>query len=158
MRLTKYKIRDEIGTGVKSRDSLRINCAVFSFTALSLLVGCGGSTSGIQKVVVTGTVKVDGAPIANGEIRFYPMTGTKGPVSGAAIRDGKYIAQGRGGVPLGEHKVDIRAFRPLKVSGPVDPEGGPVEQFVPPRFNSETTLTARIDESTTVQDFSLSTK
>lgn len=128
------------------------------FVATNALVGCGGSSSGIEKVVVTGTVKVDDNPVANGEIRFYPTNGTRGPVSGAAIRDGQYIAKGRGGVPLGEHKVDIRAFRPLKTAGPVDPEGGPVEQFVPTKFNSDTTLTTKVDASTSVLDFSLSTK
>ena len=121
-------------------------------------IGCGQS-SDLDKVVVRGTVTLDGQPIPNGELRFIPTNGTKGPVSGGPIKDGAYVAQGRGGVPVGEHRVEIKAYRPATKPGqPVSPEGGPAEQYLDKRFNEQTMLTAKIDASTETQDFQLTSK
>lgn len=121
-------------------------------------IGCGQS-SDLDKVVVRGTVTLDGQPIPNGELRFIPTGGTKGSISGGPIKDGAYVAQGRGGVPVGEHRVEIKAYRPATKPGqPVSPEGGPAEQYLDKRFNEQTTLTAKIDASTETQDFQLTSK
>jgi len=111
---------------------------------LLAVAGCGGESSDIQKVVVQGTVALDGQPVANGEVRFYPAPGTHGPVSGGPVRDGRYIAQGRGGVPVGRHAVEILAFRPSSGARAAHPEGGPVDQYLPEKFNEQTELTAEI--------------
>jgi hypothetical protein len=133
----------------------------FRTLALALLataIGCGQS-SDLDKVVVRGTVTLDGQPIPNGELRFIPTNGTKGPISGGPIKDGAYVAQGRGGVPVGEHRVEIKAYRPAAKAGqPTDPEGGPAEQYLDKRYNEQSTLTAKIDSSTETQDFQLTSK
>ena len=120
---------------------------------LAGLAGCG-SSSGIEKVVIQGAVTYDNQPIANGEIRFYPTEDTRGPVSGGPIKDGKYIAKGGGGVPVGKHRVDIRAFRP-DPRHKADPEGGPVLQYLPDKFNAQTTLTVTVSPRETTLDFAL---
>lgn len=125
--------------------------------ALGVLNGCGRSKSGIEKVVVSGTVTLDAQPIANGEIRFHPIDGTPGPVSGAPIRDGQYVAQGKGGVPIGTHRVVITGFRPGK-NAAASPEGGAVEQYVPARFNDQSILTAEITADTETANFDLKSK
>ena len=87
-----------------------------SFTSLlllSLLVafsGCGPK-SDLQKVVVSGKVTFEGQPVGNGQIEFHPMKGTRGPVSGAPIKDGEYRAHAKGGVPVGLQKVKIKGYR-----------------------------------------------
>lgn len=142
-----------------------LNDKVGRFTVLALVslataaVGCGQS-SNLDKVVVHGTVTLDGQPIPNGELRFIPSEGTKGSISGSAIKDGVYIAQGRGGVPIGEHRVEIRAYRAASGNAAASSgsEGGPAEQYLPKRYNDETTLTATIDESTETKDFELTSK
>jgi hypothetical protein len=121
-------------------------------------IGCGQS-SDLDKVVVRGTVTLDGQPIPNGELRFIPTNGTKGSISGGPIKDGAYVAQGRGGVPVGEHRVEIKAYRSSTKPGqPVSPEGGPAEQYLDKRYNEQTTLTAKIDASTETRDFQLTSK
>ncbi|QDS98818.1 hypothetical protein [Adhaeretor mobilis] len=123
--------------------------------AVLVLACCGcGNQNVLGKVVVEGLITLDGEPIPNGEIRFYPSGDTHGPVSGAPIKDGKYVAKGKGGVPIGTHHVDIRAFRADK-NAAADPEGGPAEQYLPAKFNTETSLTATIEPSTTSLDFPL---
>ena len=131
-----------------------IAVSVGALVALGLLNGCGRSGSGLEKVVVTGTVTLDTQPIANGEIRFHPIDGTQGPVSGAPIRDGKYIAQGKGGVPFGTHRVVITGFRPGR-NAAANPEGGPVEQYVPAKFNDQSILTAEVTADTETANFDL---
>lgn len=125
---------------------------------LSEIAGCSKPT-GLDKVVVQGTVTIDGQPIPNGEIRFIPTQGTTGPISGGPIKDGVYIANGKGGVPLGNHQVEIRAFR-AKTNGQGQAgqpgfEGGPAEQYLDQKYNDRTTLTATIDADTTTKDFQL---
>jgi hypothetical protein len=121
------------------------------------LTGCGQS-SDLDKVVVTGRVTLDGQPIPNGEIRFIPDAGTKGPISGGPIKDGAYKAEGRGGVPIGEHLVEIRAYRPQGGPQAAATEGGPAEQYLATKYNEHTTLRATIDPSTETQDFELTSK
>ncbi|MBN1855148.1 MAG: hypothetical protein JW829_20625 [Pirellulales bacterium] len=125
------------------------------------LAGCG-SGSDLEKVVVRGRVTLDGTAIPNGEIRFYPAGKTKGPPSGGPIKDGEYIAQGRGGVPAGTHRVEIRAFRTGRqsYSSAVAAEGGPAEQYLPAKYNTQSELTADIDatEQGSTKDFDLKSK
>jgi hypothetical protein len=123
----------------------------------AMTTGCGKS-SDLEKVVVAGRVTLDGQPISNGEIRFIPDQGTKGPISGGPIKDGAYKADGRGGVPVGAHRVEIRGYRPQGGQQPAASEGGPAEQYVPGKYNDQTELKATIDSDTTTQDFELSSK
>lgn len=132
-----------------------------SLLALAAAMGCGKS-SGLDKVVVSGQVTLDGQPISNGEIRFIPTQGTIGPISGGPIKDGAYVAKGKGGVPLGNHRVEIQAYRANAKSqgqaGAAGNEGGAAEQYLDKRYNEQTTLTATIDAETTTKDFPLTSK
>ena len=51
--------------------------------------GCGGS--GIS---VSGTVTLDGTPIADGYVSFTPESGTKGPAVAGRIKSGSYMIPG----------------------------------------------------------------
>ena len=112
---------------------------------LALVTGYGCRHSDLEKVVVRGEVTYAGEPIANGQIRFAPIEGTKGPISGGVIKDGKYEAQGKGGVPLGKHRVEIYGYRPIKkAAGGLQNEGGDAEQFIPAKYSGGSSLTATI--------------
>ena len=115
-------------------------------TLLATAGGCGAADDGPERAIVTGKVSYDGRPVENGEIRFVPADGTTGPVSGGPIRDGMYRAEGRGGVPLGTHRVEIQAFRPDPQAA-VDPLSGdrPAEQYLPEKYNRNSTLEATVE-------------
>ena len=98
-------------------------CLLTTFCLLT--AGC--QKSNLDKVVVEGAVTFDGIPVENGEIRFYPAEGTLGPVSGAPIVDGQFVAKAKGGVPVGTHQVQIRGFRPVSKSS----VGKPNESLIP---------------------------
>jgi hypothetical protein len=120
------------------------------------VAGCG-SSDGLKKVVVRGQVSFDGQPIKNGEIRFFPLENTPGPVSGAPIRDGLYIADTKGGVPVGKHRVEIEAYKPP--GGVYNPDAAAARvQYMPKKFNQASDLTTDIsdDQDPVVRDFLLS--
>jgi len=137
-----------------------IGPACCAWLLMIVAAGCG-KRSELEKVVVSGEVTYQGEPVADGDIRFEPMPGTDGPLSGAAIRDGKYVAKGRGGVPVGEHLVRIRAFRTaagggdmLSMQGNAATDGG---QYLPEKYNrsSQETVTIAGDQSKVTLDFHL---
>jgi len=136
-----------------------VSGAPFLALLAATAIGCA-DRSGLDKVPISGEVTLDGQPIPNGEILFYPAEGTKGSVSGGAIKDGKYVADGRGGVPLGKHHVEIRAYRASTkvLKGEVALEGGPAEQYLPKKYNVESELQADVDDSTTEINFQLQSK
>jgi hypothetical protein len=121
--------------------------------ALPLLVlavtGCG---TGDGKELVTGTVTFDGNPMPDGYVTFTPEGG--GTPAAGPIQDGKYSLSAAPGL----HRVEIEASQFV---GPENPIMGlrPREQYVPARYNSETTLREEVKaDDTNVVDFNLSSK
>lgn len=128
-----------------------------------LLAGC--QENGLEKVIVSGEVTYRSEPVINGDILFYPVQGTQGPVSGASIQDGKYMAEGKGGVPVGTHRVQIQAYRAGRSRRAIPQEqaerlgmgGGTREQYLPARFNSQSEIQTVIESGNRrlVRDFYL---
>lgn len=117
-------------------------------------------------MVVTGSVSYAGKPLDNGEIRFYPLEGTVGPMSGAPIHAGRYEATSKGGVPVGKHRVIIEGYRTnpgsVKANDPkfaAIPGGlvGPREQYLPQKYNTQSALVVAIESNShaATQDFQL---
>jgi len=85
----------------------RLTLVLLLLVGMSL--GCS-EKSEIEKVVVSGHVTYNGTPMKKGRITLFPLEGTKGPVSGAEIRDGNYSIDSKGGVPVGKHRVEFHQF------------------------------------------------
>jgi hypothetical protein len=124
-------------------------------SVLLLIALCSGCSRGPKdRVLVTGEVTYGGAPVEDGLIRFQPIGNTVGNISVAMIVDGKYRAEGMGGVPRGSHRVDIRAFDPsTRSAGP----GPSRAQLLPDKYNKQSQLTVELtgDAIQVVQDFHL---
>ena len=120
--------------------------------ALAFVSGCGRDR-GPERVVVSGTVTYQGELIGEGCIRFMPTTESLVPMAGAWITDGKYKIAGRGGVPVGTHKVEIEGYRiNMKALRPGQPvpqsameKGAPRVQYLPKRHNAESKLQFTIE-------------
>ena len=116
---------------------------------LGLAAGCGRG-SDIQRAIVSGHVTYQGKPIPMGIIRFVPDKGTKGPAAWTEIKDGNYVIDLHGGVPVGAHRVEIEAFELLNPSSalshrPTDMQ--PMRQYLPDKYNRETTLQTTIEST-----------
>jgi hypothetical protein len=128
---------------------------LIALSCLLTAVGCGRG-DGLTRVVVSGSVSLDGTPVEDGQIRYVPVEATAGPVTIAPIQQGKYVCDARGGVPVGKHKVEILVWDP-KVQQPKGPGGDPRPQWAPPKYNKNSELTADIAEGdgTLTKDFKL---
>ncbi|TWU11166.1 hypothetical protein Pla52o_56040 [Novipirellula galeiformis] len=124
-----------------------------------LTIGCGTENE-IGRRPVNGTVTFDGKPLASGQIRFVPVP--SGPVGVAAISQGKYEVTNKGGVPLGETKVEIVATNdaaPMTLEEmDANPNSKPPQALViPPKYNQASELRATIESGSGMQtaDFEL---
>src|SRR2546428_8448163 len=98
--------------------------------------GCGDAEP--KTYPVSGTVSLDGRPLEEGDIYFYPLDPNISADAGK-IKAGQFAFRTK----AGKKRVEIRASR--VVPGKQTPMGGPVRaEFLPPRYNTQTTLTAEI--------------
>jgi hypothetical protein len=103
--------------------------------AVCLLVsGCSGATR-----PVTGEVTVDGEPLDHATITFVPMEGASGGATTASITAGIFTQD----VSVGKHRVEIRAA-PRVVARPEGASKPNVINVTPPRYNTESILTADV--------------
>lgn len=120
--------------------------------AAMMLSGCRANREP-PRVIVSGKVTYRGEPVADGVIRFIPLPRCPVPSSGAYIVAGCYRADGRGGVPVGTHRVEIEAYRAVPINvqpGAPLPPGMPEEgheQYLPDRYNTSTQLEITIEPS-----------
>ncbi|MCA9049044.1 MAG: carboxypeptidase regulatory-like domain-containing protein [Planctomycetaceae bacterium] len=81
-----------------------------SFIGLALLTGCGGAPSDMPPLgTVTGTVTVDGQPLANAMVTFTPAEGGR-PSTGMTGPDGAYALKYTAdhmGAAIGKHFVTV---------------------------------------------------
>lgn len=112
----------------------RHRSAVTLLLALLFAAGCG---AGDGKVLVTGTVTFDGSPMPDGYITFTPEGG--GAPEAAPIAAGKYQVA----VKPGPHRVEVEASRFVGEKNQIMGLQ-PREQYVPARYNSETTLRSEV--------------
>ena len=125
-----------------------------------LLVGCG-ERSGVERGAVSGEVTLDGAPVPEGAITFFPTSGNEGPASGGNIQDGHYDIARADGPVVGPNRVEIKAPRKTgkKIRSP-DPiaAGGMMDEWkesVPARYNTKSTLEEKIESGKNKLDFTL---
>jgi hypothetical protein len=129
-------------------------CSVaLAFTSALMLLGsvpgCGDSNLGR----VTGTVTMDGKPLADAFVVFKPLTGAR---LAAAKTDklGKYelvITRTSKGARIGQHVVEISTYDELmgEDATEVTPE------TVPARYNTKSELTANVKAGDNVINFAL---
>ncbi|MDA0836007.1 MAG: hypothetical protein O3A29_22270 [Planctomycetota bacterium] len=120
------------------------------------MTGCSRKVE-IEKTTVSGTVTYNAQPIEKGEIRFIPKAGTEGPMATGAIVNGDYTVTAAGGVPIGDHKVEIMAYIELPKPAnapPIAPT--PREQYIPEKYNTKTELDFTVPSGgETKKDFAL---
>ncbi|MBA2114854.1 carboxypeptidase regulatory-like domain-containing protein [Bremerella alba] len=121
------------------------------------LAGCGQNT-GPALGQVSGTVTLDGKPLSNSMVSFYPDAGGRS-AHGITDKSGKYLLQFTGmknGALVDTHKVKIETGIQLSES-----ETGPKPKKVsqlPARYNKETELTAKVERGSNTFDYDLQSK
>jgi hypothetical protein len=123
------------------------------FAGCLLLAGCGDNTMG----TVSGTVSFDGTPLKTGAIQFVPVDGNTA-TAGAVITNGTYSAQ----VPVGQKTVIINGAKVVGkkklYDAPQSPTMDVVEELLPAKYNTKTTLTLDVKPGANPNDFTLDSK
>lgn len=115
--------------------------------SLNVLVGCGSGDVGL----VEGTVTLDGQPLPNAMLEFFPKEGG-GLSAGRTDESGHYeLHYGRDemGAKVGEHLVQIRTAETGGDYGENSPE------LLPTKYNNESELTVTVDPGRNTIDFDL---
>lgn len=113
---------------------------------LATCLGCGGAAG---RVSVSGTVNLDGKPLARGTISFIPLGG--GPSAGGTIDQGNFAISGDRGPSPGRYRVEIMAFEKTGSSIEDEDRAGETQdvlrQVIPARYNVDSTLEAELTPS-----------
>jgi len=138
-----------------------MNCKRFVISSSCLLAiiafasGCGNPSGDQPELApVTGTVTMNGQPLAGASVRFYPSEGR--PSAGVTNDQGEYelvYLQGNKGAIIGSHTVRISTQDEEN-----DPMGEQNTETVPARYNRETTLSATVENKSNAIDFTLTSK
>lgn len=110
---------------------------------LFLLVGCRPN----PRQALEGTVTLDDRPLESGYIQFRPLEGTAGPTAGAEVTDGHFTVPRHQGPFAGRFRVEITASRKTDRTTWSDLSNSQAEvfeQFLPPRYNRQSELTAEV--------------
>jgi hypothetical protein len=115
----------------------RSRARYLAFLAIGvILAGCQQQKTFDPTYAVSGVVMLDQKPLAEGVIAF--LTPETGDMQTMPIKDGRFEGQAR----TGNRRVEIRAYLPRKQ--PVSPMAPPPRNFLPARYNAETTLSANV--------------
>lgn len=114
--------------------------------AALLLSACSGDPLG--RHAVSGNVKVDGKPLAKGNINFWPVDG-QATSGGGEIIDGKFSVPKASGLVNGKYRVAVNAAIPGSAGQPdanalpgdIPP---PPKEMIPPEWNSASTQTIEV--------------
>ena len=129
---------------------------------LLLTAGCGGS--GVAPV--SGTVTLNGKPLAHATVVFQPDGDGKNPgpgSSGTTDENGRYslrvMTTNAAGALVGRHKVSITAYAgdaEGESSAPTTTTTLIRKALIPPEYNAQTTLTFEVPSGgSTSADFNL---
>lgn len=117
-------------------------------------IGCGSSGLPAE---VEGTVIYDGQPVPSGIVSFLPADGGEQPSGGGFIHEGKYRVYPESGLKPGNYRVEIRWGK--KVGQKKDAGYGEspdiVEEGLPAKYHTESTLTAELKAGPNQVDFNL---
>jgi hypothetical protein len=131
----------------------KLTLVVLSLGALLVTAGCG--SSGPELATVSGTVKMDGAPLADASVQFVPVSGR--PSYGSTDANGYYelefTAAKSGAVP-GEHTVRVSTHRRA------DPDSGAKGQpeRIPTKYNSKSEIKKTVNPGKNTIDIEVSEK
>jgi hypothetical protein len=140
-------------------DSRRIVIACLA--GLGLWAGCSGDSSG--RYAISGTVKLDGAPLDKGNISFQPVEGGL-TSSGAVISQGEYSIPRDKGLPVGKYRVEINAAgagggNPTAADAAPGDAPPPPKELIPAEWNESSTHTIEVKkEGPFVFPFEIATK
>lgn len=141
--------------------NIRTLGSIALLAGLCSLSGCSLEGAGPPRNAISGNVFLNDAPLSHGSIRFEPKEGTQGANAGANIVDGKYEVSAEKGLVAGKYRVEIRSALRTGRQIPADSPSPPgtmideIEEVIPAKYNTASTLECTIKSGMNNEDFSL---
>jgi hypothetical protein len=134
-----------------SLSTVRILSCAGSLLTLVLAGGCWSSQTSVE-----GDVTYDGQPVGVGRILFLPEN-PKLIKRGGRFENGHYKLATPEGPPAGTHKVEIHWLKPTgkKYRNEFGEELDVLDEGLPDKYNTKSTLTATVKPGRNVVDFKL---
>jgi hypothetical protein len=110
--------------------------------------GCGGADDDLPRQTLSGTVSLDGRPLEVGIIQFQPASAQEPLPAGAQIKDGAFKVPREEGPTPGNYRVFITSSggkEPTPARTGEESRPGVVPDLIPVRYNTESTLTAKVE-------------
>lgn len=129
---------------------------LLAFTALG--TGCS-KPPGPETGYVSGTVTLDGTPVADAIVNFDPTNGR--PSKGFTDENGYYeliYTASRDGAVLGQHQVRITSARGASGGEGDAPKVAARKEIIPAKYNTRSELTALVESGNNTIDFDLKSK
>lgn len=131
----------------------RFFCGVFLVAVMALFVGCGSSDTP-ELGSVSGTVTLDGAPLAGATVMFRPKAGGR-PAMADTDEQGKYVLRYNpsetGGV------VGLNLVR-ISKKGEAASDEEVAKELIPAKYNEESTLEYEVGSGKNEINIELSSK
>jgi hypothetical protein len=127
------------------------------------LGGCGGGDD-LPRQALSGTVTLNGQLLEQGIIQFEPSSEQEPVPAGALIKDGTFTIPRDEGPTPGNYRVFItssggKSPPPTPAEGNRQKMPGIMPDLIPPRYNTESTLTAKVEaDKPNTFDFALTKK
>ncbi|QDT63880.1 transthyretin-like family protein [Calycomorphotria hydatis] len=130
----------------------RVARGMFLISSALMFAACGPSNQP-ELGTVRGQITLNGEPLTDAIIKFYPQSGR--PSSGKSDENGEYkltYTSQRSGALIGDHRVEIS-----KPSGDWDGENEltPEANLIDQKYNSNSTLSATVTSGSNQIDFEL---
>ncbi len=139
--------------------SYRILAFVVVLAVVTLpLIGCGKSIDP-RRVEVHGTVTLDGEPVPDGSISFYPAAGNKGVAAGGDLSKGSYRIPRDKGPMAGKNRVEIRS--PYSTGREITIGRQKIKEHldrIPAEYNRNSELEVDVQAGENLFDFHLKTQ
>jgi predicted outer membrane repeat protein len=115
----------------------------------SMAAGCSQSSDELPREAVSGTVTLDGEPLANGTIQFSSdgAGGSGGALGGGGdVKDGQFSISRELGLVPGKYRVAVNAAGKRTQAKAEEPgkRSGFAPELIPSKYNSKTTLSAEV--------------
>jgi len=131
------------------RHRVALLCSVLAAVVVS---GCGSGAG------VSGTVNIDGQPVADGGIVFFPA-GSKDPAATGRIIGGKYEVARNPKLVAGTYKVQINWLKAtgkkLKNENDIGTEIEETYEAIPSQYNTGSNLSVELSSGSNRKDFDL---
>jgi hypothetical protein len=133
-----------------SKGRRRLGRNVPVLLGLLLIFTFGGCGPRSDRLAISGTVTLNGAPLDSGSIRFSSLPGEKMYATGAMVKDGAYKVPQPKGLPPGKYRVEINSpdlKAPLVATRPApgEPVGPPTApERIPAAYNMNSTQTVEV--------------